>query len=92
MELNNKPKFGAAFFNEDGKLIDAVLYPDSLPDKYDREKDTYKQVHNDEPVFNVARIQKRIEELKWVQEIEIYCQQQGISPAQLMEFHKKHFT
>lgn len=64
---------------------DAVLYPDSLPDKLDGERFHSKIDYDmDEPLrFPKPR--------PWVKEIETYCQQQGISPQELVDFHK-HFT
>lgn len=81
MGLNNKPKFGAAFFNEDGKLIDAVLYPDSLPSSYNSEK---LPDADELPQFQKPR--------PWIKEIESYCQQQGITPQELIDLHKQHIN
>ncbi len=49
-----------------------------------------KQKAEQQPAFDVEKLQKRIKELEWVAEIEDYCGINGLIPADLISFHKEH--
>lgn len=78
--------------NNKEPLNDAVLYPDSLPGgmpKLDEpiisEKefnDALATIQDESPYFQKPKL--------WIKEIESYCSQQGITPMQLIEFHRAH--
>lgn len=100
MEKNNL-QAGAMFFNEEGKKVDAVLYPDSLPEtkfmsKEDGDalmKKWMSPEYMKERYDNIDAACKFMdlcsEGNEWIMAIHDYCNQQGIEPKDLIEFHKQ---